>query len=35
MRLTALVDVRLSAKAATEVAVMLGVIAFVGEHGVT
>src|ERR1700741_4594413 len=32
MRLTALVDVRLGAKAAAEVAMMLGVIAFGGEH---
>ena len=33
MRLTAPVDVRLGAKPAAEVAMMLGIIAFVGEHG--
>src|ERR1700761_8725282 len=32
MRLTALVDVRLGAEPATEVAVVLGIIAFVREH---
>src|ERR1700759_135691 len=32
MRSTALVDMRLGAKAAAEIAMMLGVIAFVGEH---